>query len=371
MQNVNVMLLVFSFLLVQKLTYSQLPVSQTQQKKNVLLEEYTGIYCGNCPSGHYLAEQVVQNHPDQVFIVSIHAWSFANPALFGGVDPDYRTEFGSPIVTLADPSGFPNASINRHLFPSFSSAGGTAMSRWVSGVYQWEVSSDSILVEDAYVNIAGETLIDTLTREMNVDVQAYFTDTGAPGSMRINVAVVQNNIVGPQLGGELNPGSFNPVDSTYNHQHMLRHLITGQWGDEIFTTSMGTLVDRTYSWTVPTHLNNVELKLEDLEVIVFISENQEEVINVAKAGKSYSVGVEDIDISSFTLYPNPATNTLNFNGVGTVEQVDFYSSSGSIIETIKQPSTNQIDVSHFDPGIYFVKFMTGSSVITEVLEIKR
>ena len=31
-------------------------VSTEVSKKNVLLEEFTGLYCGNCPDGHVMAE---------------------------------------------------------------------------------------------------------------------------------------------------------------------------------------------------------------------------------------------------------------------------------------------------------------------------
>jgi hypothetical protein len=64
---------------------------------------------------------------------------------------------------------------------------------------------------------------------------------------------------------------------------MLRHLLTGQWGDEVTTTTAGTFVSRQYTYTIPEDLNDVPLILEDLEVIVFIAEGRKSVQTAAKS----------------------------------------------------------------------------------------
>ena len=46
--------------------------SSTAESKNVILEEYTGIYCGYCPDGHKRAQEYHDAHPDDVFIIAIH-----------------------------------------------------------------------------------------------------------------------------------------------------------------------------------------------------------------------------------------------------------------------------------------------------------
>jgi hypothetical protein len=60
---------------------------------------------------------------------------------------------------------------------------------------------------------------------------------------------------------------------------MLRHLITGQWGDQLDTIAQGTLITRTYTWTIPSDLNGVELDPTNFEVVAFISEGQQEIIS--------------------------------------------------------------------------------------------
>ena len=42
---------------------SQTLVSTLPENKKIVLEEYTGFHCGNCPAGHLLAQQIYDNNP--------------------------------------------------------------------------------------------------------------------------------------------------------------------------------------------------------------------------------------------------------------------------------------------------------------------
>lgn len=44
---------------------AQLPVSTQQQKRKVLLEEFTGYTCQFCPDGHKKADQLVAGNPGE------------------------------------------------------------------------------------------------------------------------------------------------------------------------------------------------------------------------------------------------------------------------------------------------------------------
>ena len=55
-------LLTIALALVTTISFAQTFVSTTPENKNVVLEEFTGIYCGFCPDGH-AAPHTVQ-HPN-------------------------------------------------------------------------------------------------------------------------------------------------------------------------------------------------------------------------------------------------------------------------------------------------------------------
>ncbi|MFO8086315.1 MAG: Omp28-related outer membrane protein [Bacteroidales bacterium] len=274
--------------------YAQLPVDTTAQNKNVILEEFTGINCPYCPDGHRVANEIQALNPGDMYVINIHVGGYATPS---GGQPDYRTSFGSAIDGQAGVAGYPAGTVNRHQFSGMSQGGGTAMSRG-----DWNTAADQILTEASYANVALDAEIDLQTREMTVDVELYFTGNTAPSSVNLNVAVNQNNVAGPQSGGaSYNPSQMLP-NGDYNHMHMLRHLITGQWGEVIDTTAYGTLIQRQYTWTIPADINGVAVEMSDLEVIGFIAEGQQEIITGDKAAMNY-VTPPGVDIADLTVKP--------------------------------------------------------------------
>ena len=253
---------------------SQTIVSTDPENKNVVLEEFTGIYCGYCPQGHQIAQAIYDAHPDDVVVIAIHTGGYANPQ---GNHPDYRTEWGAAIAAQSGLLGYPAATVNRHLFPGWSQGSGTAMSR-----NHWSAAANQILNAPSYLNVAATATIVKASRLMTVYVEVYYTGSSPNETNLLNIAVMQNNIYGYQNGGS----------SNYKHMHMLRHLLTGQWGVPITETSEGSFYSGTFSWEVPEAIRDVEVVLEDLDIGVFVSETHQEIISSTHADITY---VESFD----------------------------------------------------------------------------
>lgn len=244
-------------------SFAQTIVPTTPQNKKVVLEEFTGINCVFCPEGHAIAQALQDNNPGDVFLINIHQGGFAN-----GI-PDFKTPYGNEIVGQSYSGsgfGYPSGTVNRHVFPgrSMASGGGTAMSR-----NYWTVSANEILQQPSPVNLAVEASIDVATRVITVHVEAYYTSNSPESTNKLNVALLQNNTKGPQTGGGMG--------DNYNHMHRLVELITGQWGETIATTTAGTFVDRTFTYTIPADYNNVVAQLADMEIVAFISNTRQEI----------------------------------------------------------------------------------------------
>lgn len=241
-------------------------VSTEPQNKNVVLEEYTGIHCTYCPDGHRIAQGIADAHPGDVVLINIHQGSFATP---GATEPDYRTPFGDALANQAGVNSYPSGTVNRHLFDGNTK---TALSRG-----SWSAAADQILAMSSPVNIGVESFFNETTRELTVNVELYYTSSSAVATNLLNVALIQNNVIGPQTGGGMG--------NNYVHKHMLRHLLTGQWGEEIATTTQGTLVTRTYTYTVPTAYTNIPCDVSNCDIAVFVTENHQEILtgDVVKA----------------------------------------------------------------------------------------
>ncbi len=247
---------------------AQLPVSTATENKNAVLEEFTGIYCQFCPDGHLKAQQFSDANPGDVVLINIHAGGYANP---NGNDPDFRTAWGAAIDGQSGLAGYPAGTINRRVFSGHQQGtSGTAQSRG-----SWATTGAIVIGEGAYANIALEGTVDFGTGVLTVDVETYFTGVAPAAMAKLNIAVLQSNIEGPQTGMAANPGQVLP-NGMYNHNHMLRELLTGQWGVDV-STAQGVTNSYSYTWTIPNDINGVPVALADLEVVGFIAEGNQTI----------------------------------------------------------------------------------------------
>ena len=270
--------------------FGQTIVSTTAENKKVVLEEFTGVKCGYCPDGHAIARAIQEANPGKVFLINIHQGGYANAT------PDFRTQYGNAIASQSGLNGYPSGTVNRHVFtnPAPMTAGRTALGRG-----GWTSASTQILAQPSYVNLAVEASLNVSTRELVVHVEAYYTGNSPQATNKLNVAVLQNNTKGPQAGGG--------QGSNYLHMHRLIDLITGQWGEDIKTTTAGSFIDRTFTVTLPEAHNNIPIKLDDIELVAFVAEGNEEIMTGAGTLPDFT-GItiaNDIQINSIeTILPN-------------------------------------------------------------------
>lgn len=255
-------------------------VSTTPENRKVILEEFTGVNCVYCPQGHTIANNIKNANPNNVFLINIHQGGFATP---GAGQPDFRTSFGNAIANQTGLTGYPAATVNRTVFSGLGqSSGSTAMNR-----NYWNNASNQILAQSSYVNVALQAVINAQTNELTVIVETYYTGNSPVSTNRLNVALLQNNTLGPQVGGEMG--------NNYNHQHRLVHFLTGQWGTTISTTTAGSYDSQTFTYTIPQHYNNIPVEIGELELVAFVTETQQKIISGNGAKPTYT-GLTDNDI---------------------------------------------------------------------------
>ncbi len=293
--------LILVFALFAGATYAQTIVSTSPQDQNVVLEEFTGIHCVYCPSGHAIAKAIQDANPDRVSLINIHQGGYAVPS---GNEPDFRTPYGNAIVGQSYSGtgfGYPSGTVNRHVFPgrSMASGGGTAMSR-----SYWSISSTETMAIGSAVNVAVEAEIDVQTNVLTVHVEGYYTSNSPEGTNLLNVALLQNNTKGPQTGGNMG--------NNYVHMHRLVEMITGQWGEVINTTTAGTFVDRTFTYTIPAAYNNVPTELADMEVVAYIANTHQEIPSGNRAYPTYTglTNANDAFVRYVEEIPNTCHNTI-------------------------------------------------------------
>ncbi len=232
-------------------SFSQDIVSTDPQPRNVVLEEFTGIYCGFCPYGHEIGQAIQDNNPGRVVLINIHAGSYANPQPGSG-HPDFRTPYGDALVQMSNLAGYPAGQVNRQLFSGEEyqqqRAGALALSRG-----GWEAASNVILADgNSPVNIGAKVERKSLTT-LEITVELYYTSDVSQNN-KLNVVLLENGFVGYQGGSK--------GGDDYVHNHILRDMITGQWGEVISETSQGSLVTKTYTYELTDRVDPLGSELQ-------------------------------------------------------------------------------------------------------------
>lgn len=301
---------------------AQTIVSTTPANKNALIEEYTGIHCGYCPDGHEISNTIIEANPGRAYAINIHQGSYAVPSTG---EPDYRTIYGDALAGQTGLTGYPAGTVNRHVF----SGSTTALSRSA-----WSSSCTTIMGQASPVNIAIDVDLDYATRELTILVEVYYTANSTADSL--NVAILQDWVKGPQSNyGPYNTSYITP-DGYYYHMHMLRDLITGQWGIAIPASTAGTFWDSTFTVTVPATYGAIPAELPNLDVVAFITEGKQEVVT--------ATGMP---------VPPPAVDA----SVSTITGLPTFTCANSFIPTVTIKNKGQNDLTSVDIE-YFVDSQT-------------
>lgn len=280
-------------------------VSTDPQPRNVVLEEFTGIYCGYCPDGHARANKLMQDFPGRVIAINLHSSDqYSKPQIPS--HPDFRTQWGPAIAQMSGLTGYPAGQVNRELFPNFGqmTPGKPALNRG-----GWAAAADQVMKSgNSAVNIGAATSWNSSTRILTIDVELYYTEDAGTNNL-VNVAVLENGVIGWQSGGS----------ATYTHNHILRDLLTGQWGEEVKDTDEGDLVKLQYQYNV-----NEDWDIDNMDVVVFVTKADRTYIytgielpaitplmNVSVSGDRYQVTAEDEKFEKAVIIKNTSASNLN------------------------------------------------------------
>lgn len=324
MKNLSLSFLSFCLCLSSIQAQTDTIVSKFPQNKNVLLEEFTGVKCGNCPDAHRIANELKTAYPDRFICFNIHTSSFAVP---DPGDPDFRTDFGDALQQNAQITALPSGTINRHLFPG---------SVLALAQTEWKKYSQTIMETEACANIAARATIDWNNRELRVETQIFYTGNANSDTNYLHVALLQNHILGPQKNGFSNPEQY--ANGSYIHNHVLRDLLTGLWGEAITETEQGSFITRTLTKKLPEKIRNIDLNLAELELAVFLTESRNEVIQACQApiqhiGPDYVFlyangrQLEELSCDGLVRVGFELKN-LNFPGKELIETIGFHCVSG-------------------------------------------
>jgi len=188
--------------------------------RKVLVEDYTGHTCGNCPRAAEKIELLKENYGDKIVSMAIHVGFFAEPSPAGTeFEADFRSSTGNELDQFFGnaAAGLPNGLINRKSF-----AGQTIIQ-----YNDWATKVNELVTVPVNAWITATPSLNQTTREVSVSVQTkILQEIDEP--LSIVLYLVEDSIISPQK--DYLPSVPGGVIEDYVHRHMLRASMNGAFG---------------------------------------------------------------------------------------------------------------------------------------------
>lgn len=256
-------------------TISAVPATFT---KKVLIEEFTGAWCGYCVDGAYIVETLVNANAGKVIGVSVHQGDGMQISLYNTLDGIFNN------------TGFPAGMVDRVPYAS-----AVCINRGY-----WSTVTNTELAKEGKCGLAIKTSYNTAGDSIIAEVHAGFK-TALTGNYKMVAYLVEDSVTGTGSNydqhnyySSANPGG--PAGPTTHPYYNLPAVITGykhmQVARKAMPSDLGEAVDaatiitggsfvKTYKYAVGT------MKKANLSIVAFVykvgtSATTYEVMNVQK-----------------------------------------------------------------------------------------
>ena len=213
--------------------------------KTVLIKDFTGARCVNCPAAaeyaHSLQHQLDEDH---IFIMSVHAGYLAQPI---GSFPNFLTEEGTEWYNNHDAN------------PLFAVDHVALTDGNTFNEGQIDAPVTAALEEEQSFEIVVGARYDEADRQLQVSAQAIALND-MDGQFYITACLVEDNIVGWQTI----PGG---VDKEYVFRNVFRGTINGAYGEAFEDYHVDS--DDTFSFSYSTEIN-ADYNAEECYLMVYI-----------------------------------------------------------------------------------------------------
>jgi hypothetical protein len=217
----------------------------------VLIEEFTGVSCPNCPKGSAAIKNIFAAFPDKVAAVGIHGPFLAEP-IKDKSKYDFRFATATELENFYAPFAKPAALVDRIQWPGEDLLSYSPDS-WRGYVEQ---SLNRPLKANLYANLSYDETKRLLTLKPQV-----LPIENLSGSYKYSIYLTEGGLIDPQK-------DQNNIILNYEHEHVLRHMLTAFNGNSVngSLTAQKALNLGTFTYTVPENFDPAHM-----EVIVVLA----------------------------------------------------------------------------------------------------
>lgn len=353
-----------------------------QAAKKVIVEDFTGAWCGFCPRGTTVLEDILNTYPNAIGVAN-HAGSGADAM---------KNAYTIAINTDLNTYGFPGGAVDRF---KFSDQSNLCMPTSV-----WKTKTANRLLTTAPVAVDIASTYNASTRQVNVTVTANFV-ANASGDMRINCLLIEDGVTG--TGSGYNQTNYmgqgcsapDPNSPWYNypcvivgfiHNHVARANLAPTWGTSgVIPASVtaNSSYSQNYSYTIPSTWNDAKISIVAFVSYYNTSTLSRSILNSNKVALGASTtGIADNEavpqLEVKQNHPNPFKEITAFQfRLNAADNVDIkvYNVFGQVVNHIVNTKLVSGDHTFYwagdddggntvAPGLYYYTISTSKKTIT-------
>lgn len=232
------------------------PITEVQDQQKVLLEDYTGWKCVNCPKAAAKVGELNTKYSDKLVVMAIHTSQlFAAPSPANG-NIDFRTDYGEKWAKEFGCSGLPTGLLNRN---KFGASYTVEVDNWDNKIQSLLDNSEHVIninLGAEYRSVENKILVSTSTEFL----RDFDTTT------LINVVVVESGIIGVQLNNLPEYGTTPKIDD-FIFNHVLRKKAIIDYPLSSGNIASGTKFVNNYLLDIDTDI----IDISKCMVIVFVT----------------------------------------------------------------------------------------------------
>lgn len=223
--------------------------------KRLLIEDYTGTWCGYCPRVAYAIEQV-KAQTDKVVAVGIHRPT--SDVSSGNYDPyNYDT---SELEAVINTPGYPKGFLNR-------------MTQWI---YPEPTNVPQAVALTQGLNPKLGLAMSSTVENGNISIDVNVKFGKDFNNLRLVVYILENGLIYEQHNYTSYYGGVDVIEH-FEHNHVLRQCITPLLGEAITgNTTIANVYAKTFNVPIPASVANSA----NLEFVAFVVDSNNNAINV-------------------------------------------------------------------------------------------
>jgi len=248
--------------------YLETDNSTNSNSRKVLLEEFTGHQCPNCPTGATTALKLQEFYGDKCIIISYHAGFYARTSSTFPID--YSTSEGAELDAFFKVPYYPSGMINRT----------NSNNTHVFGPVDWSENMASQMKNKPEVSIQ-------ITSDFNKQGRALQASVKVKALKEItyraylSVYLTEDNLVSPQsISGD--PSYPSGIIPDYKHMHVFRTSLNGTWGEPVFENGSPVSGEKTFLYS---KLLDEKYMPENCHVIAFVYKENDKTILQAESAR--------------------------------------------------------------------------------------